>query len=391
MRLTPDGMLDSGFGSNAPGFTGEYVPTANAGIFRGVSELVLGADDGIHIYGAGTVDTYVGQNRGYFFDEDGMPLGRPREYGNQGSNVFAETPDGGLASTVGGFRGEGAGFNVTRSPLANGDPGGFEPRAFSLSPGEALTTAIAYSAFDDTLVAAGWTVGFTCAGKCVDRSFAALVKVDAKTGAPVSGFGTAGTALLPAVQCEFGEAHLTGRPDRPWKRCRVSPPETRTRITFRHGASREPVLKGSVQLLGAQAKPELMERTLAIGLPGKVKLRRGAARRLVVKVDGVDRTEWAASLRGKTIEIQVKPDRKRYDRLYGPPAPLNGRVTVGFKFKRGALRPLKPRHRRVPLTFKLDATYTPTGQAYDIGGPAIDWYAPNRSITFAQARPAAPR
>ncbi len=391
MRLESDGALDTDFGSNAPGFTGEYVPSANVGIFRGVADVVLGVDGEVRVYGARTVNTYVGQNIGYFFDEDGAPAGRPREYEAQGSMVFAETPDGGLASTMGGFRGEGAGFNVLRSPLANGEPGGFEPRAFSLSPGDAVTTAIAYSPTDDTLVAVGRTRGFSCAGKCDDRNFAVLVKIDAKTGTPVTGFGTQGSALIPAVQCGFGEAHLTGRPDRSWKRCRVTPPELKARIAFQHGKSRRPALKGSVELRGAQARPELMERALTITLPRKVKPRRGAARKFKIEVEGIDRSEWVASLGGRVIEVRITPGVKKYDSFYGPPAPVNSRVVVGFKFKRGAIRALKPKHRRAQLDVKLDATYTPTGQPYGIGGPAIDWYAPNRSITFAKTRPAQPK
>ncbi len=392
MRLLENGQLDPSFGPGGNGFTGLFGDDETYGIFEGVYDLAVDPDGEIRVYGVYNPQLYDHRNAGYFFDDGGMPTGPPTSYGFGGSGVFAETPDGGMASTEAPFRGQSFGFSVLKS---NAD---FTYRP-SLSPGESNTKAIAYSPDDNALVAVGEASGRECTNTCSEKTYGVVAKIDADTGEPTPGFGTGGAMLIPANQCHYGKSDPYDHDvPTPWNRCRVKPPKFKAKISFTHPKSRKPGINGVVVLTGAPRSPGFLKRKLMVTLPGRLKLRsKNLRKRLVTKVTGAAPAFTDVSVKGRSLVIKYRPDFSGFDpyeELFSitlPPS--NGRTRFQFRLRPGALKPIRKSVRRSRLNFRLYGTYAPSStfsEAFDVSdyqGVTSIWSGPNSASMVSKARP----
>ena len=382
VRLLPDGQLDSSFGPDGDGYSGS-VTSPDAPRFSSVAEIAVDPDGTFRLYGVRS-ELYAWANLGISFDADGLAQGDSRYMGGFGSGVFAETP-GGVATTVAPGRGGPLNFNVMKTDRGGNASNGFSMYEPRLAPGDSLTKAITYSPGDDALIATGSTEAWTCTPGCSRKSFMVAAKIDADTGAPIEGFGENGVTLLPREGCAYGEVAY----DSPsaWRHCRVLPPKLPARFVFHHAATRQPALFGAVRLAGIQPVPELMERHLTITLPQKLRLRPGARSKLFAHVGETGTATVTKSLTGRNIRVDIIPRRENFDEEYGPLAPPNKSLLVTVGLKRGAITKIRRPFRRMPLKIGIDATYTPSSEPYNLKGPAINWWEPNRTVTADRVRP----
>lgn len=395
MRLLPDGQLDPDFGPGGNGFTGPFGDDETYGNFYGAQDLVVDPAGAIRVYGIQNRNLYFNDNMGYSFGEGGMPIGPPHNFGFGGSGVFAETPDGGIASTEGPFRHQSFGFSVVKS---NADFR-YGPR---LSAGESNTTAIVYSPGDDTLVAVGEAEGRECTDVCRATTYGVVARIDADTGEPTPGFGTGGAMLIPQNKCSYGESEPEEvDPPTPWNRCRVKPPQFKSKIAFTNSRSRRPALSGTVKLTGAPRGPAFLKRKLEIRLPHRLKLKPGRARkRLSTTVTGTGPADTEISVKGRVVVIKVRPDFSGFDPYENDPflpeaPPSNGPVRFKFSLKPGAFKPLPKPVRRMRLNFALRGTYAPSrtfvetdpdSNVFNEDATSV-WSAPNSASTVVKVRP----
>ncbi|MGB0121125.1 MAG: hypothetical protein WBP55_09270 [Solirubrobacterales bacterium] len=388
MRLLEDGTVDNSFGPDSNGFAAPWNASTGQGSDR-IDEISVDADGSFRVYGV-VLELYGNRNVVHPFNADGSTAGPARVMGNQASGVFAEVPGAGVAtSNYPGRYQKSSTFNIVKD-LTGPDPiPEFQPANFRPSPGSSILADLVYSPSDGTLVAVGSSEAFECdVSDCLENSFGVIAKVDAVSGVPEVSFAHQGSALVPANECAFGTA-ASMLPDRPWNRCRVTPPLLKSKAKFIRGGTQKPRVGGRVKIANVQPKPELMERRLTVTLPGKLKVRsKGIHKRLAVKVNGADNNSIRKSVSGRKITIRVVPDASSYSSdEYGPLSPRNTAIAVNWKLKAGALKKIPKKALRAPLRFKVVGKHIPSSSDYASFGPAIDWFGPNNARVTTKARP----
>lgn len=380
MRLLEDGSLDTAFGPEDNGFT-EF--QGDIGSFQpsGPGLSIAADDDGaFRIYDVTYPAIYTASNVGYVFDADGLSAGRPVNHKGNGSGIFTELPDGGLASSEAAGRAMPSTFNLTRT-YADGSPyTGFPTRTLELSPGSGAVAGVTYLPADNSLIATGRSYGFQCLPDCVNGSFMTIAKVNADTGRLDSSFGTQGSTVIPGNECAHVVAPSAGSVSG-WTRCRLKAPGVKAKVRFRGGSGRNPGITGSATLYGAEEQPGIQTRTLTVKLPSRLRLRAGkVAPRLSATTNGTVPGDTSVTLRGRTIVIKHEPTWFP-DNPDDVPPPGNPAVRIEFGLKRGAIKPLPRKLHRKALQFRfkgsLESDFT--------------WYSPGSTTKVIKARAVGPR
>ena len=229
-----------------------------------------------------------------------------------------------------------------------------------------------YSNLDDALVASGEASVSDCDEYDNDcRGFiGAIVKLDAQTGQPVPGFGTNGIVLIPRNFCESGEAPpLAGSKIEPFPRCRVAEPKVKAKFTFSHVRSRRPAVRGIIQLTRSSSDRLFVDRKVTLTLPRKLGLRRGQVRRhLKVSYLGAEPLAQSVRVKGRKIVVASIAD------VTGTDPPYDEALELRMTLNRGALKFIPKKSRRSRLSFRTEATYTPTPF-----GSTLKWNGPSKT------------
>lgn len=200
---------------------------------------------------------------------------------------------------------------------------------------------------------AGYVVAGTtevCDGKC--RQAVALVKLD-EAGEPVRDFGEyQGLTTLPAIDCPLGASAQFGSDWVTRQRCRTSGGSFRFKARLNKTAKRRPSLKLRVGGLAPRpvsaddASDELEKwKILNVKLPNKIRLRSPKRRNLLtVKRRGGPRVRLS--------RLRLKKQGRRYLLSLRIKGSVEKPTTIVIDFKRGALKPVKQRPRRIRLRFK---------------------------------------
>ena len=371
MRFLPGGIPDPDFGTDGAGYSEQL--TGDFYLAGPVNELAVDPDGAFRAYAVYRDSLYYVNNSLFFFNSEGDPSGPPLGVRGQGTGAITETPEGYAHSYQYDSKadlGETPRFVIgVASRTSYSEVFGL--RDFPTSPGDAWVNGLTYSSSDDSLIATGVTANGS-------GTVGAVVKLDARTGAPDPVFGTDGTVLVPRNECSFGIARrLPDTSIGQWQRCRVMPPAVKAKFRFSHARSRRPALRGTVSLSRTDARPEYLDRRITITLPRRLGLRRGHVRKnLTVSDRGTWSDDELVSVTGKKIVVDIVPGPED-DNPVDPSVPADESLKLWFTLKRGALKAVPGKLRRKKLTIQAQAVYSPVEK----------WYGPNSGSATNRVRP----